>query len=49
MKRLVIVADHSLVVNSIRLALRQTAGFKVVGFIDGRMPAGPALSSSSPR
>jgi DNA-binding NarL/FixJ family response regulator len=48
MKRLVIVADHSLVVNSIRLALRQTAGFKVVGFIDGRMPAGPALAELKP-
>ncbi|MGZ4268280.1 MAG: LuxR C-terminal-related transcriptional regulator [Solirubrobacteraceae bacterium] len=36
MKRLLIVADHSLVVNAIRLALRQTAGFQVVGFVDGR-------------
>ena len=34
MKRLVIVADHSFVVHAIRLALRQTAGFQVVGFID---------------
>ena len=36
MKRLLIVADHVLVVDAIRLALRQTAGFQVVGFIDGR-------------
>ena len=36
MKRLMIVADHSLVVQAIRLALRQTAGFQVVGFVDGR-------------
>jgi DNA-binding NarL/FixJ family response regulator len=36
MKRLLIVADHSLVVHAIRLALRQTAGFQVVGFLDGR-------------
>ena len=36
MKRLMIVADHSLVVHAIRLALRQTAGFQVVGFVDGR-------------
>jgi DNA-binding NarL/FixJ family response regulator len=36
MKRLMIVADHSFVVHSIRLALRQTAGFQVVGFFDGR-------------
>ncbi len=36
MKRLMIVADHSFVVQAIRLALRQTAGFQVVGFFDGR-------------
>lgn len=36
MKRLLIVADHTLVVHAIRLALRQTAGFLVVGFLDGR-------------
>ena len=40
MKRLLIVADHSMVVDAIRLALRQTAGFQVVGFVDGRC-AGP--------
>jgi DNA-binding NarL/FixJ family response regulator len=34
--RLLIVADHTLVVHAIRLALRQTAGFQVVGFVDGR-------------
>ncbi len=38
MKRLMIVADHSFVVHAIRLALRQTAGFQVVGFFDGRGP-----------
>ena len=36
MKRLLIVADRSMVVHSIRLALRQTAGFEVIGFVDGR-------------
>jgi DNA-binding NarL/FixJ family response regulator len=36
MKRLLIVADHAMVVDAIRLALRQTAGFQVVGFVDGR-------------
>jgi DNA-binding NarL/FixJ family response regulator len=35
-KRLLVVADHSLVVQAIRLALRQAAGFRIVGFIDGR-------------
>ena len=39
MKRLMIIADHSLVVHAIRLALRQTAGFQVVGFVDGRQSA----------
>jgi DNA-binding NarL/FixJ family response regulator len=48
MKRLVIVADHSLVVHSIRLALRQTAGFQVVGFIDGRTPAGQSIAELRP-
>ena len=48
MKRLVIVADHSLVVHAIRLALRQTAGFKVVGFFDGRSPPRHALSELRP-
>jgi DNA-binding NarL/FixJ family response regulator len=35
MQRLLIVADHSFVAQTIRLALRQTAGFEVVGFLDG--------------
>ena len=48
MKRLVIVADHSFVVHAIRLALRQTAGFQVVGFIDGRTPADAALTELKP-
>lgn len=48
MKRLLIVADHSLVVHAIRLALRQTAGFKVVGFVDGRTPVGRALQEQRP-
>jgi DNA-binding NarL/FixJ family response regulator len=43
MKRLVIVADHALVADGIRLALRQTTGFQIAGFIDGRVPAVEAL------
>ena len=39
MKRLMIIADHSLVVHAIRLALRQTAGFQLVGLVDGRQSA----------
>jgi DNA-binding NarL/FixJ family response regulator len=48
MKRLLIVADHSLVAHSIRLALKQTAGFHVVGVIDGRMTARDALMDLRP-
>ncbi len=48
MKRLLIIADHSLVVHAIRLALRQTAGFKVVGFIDGRQSVSQHLIDAKP-
>jgi DNA-binding NarL/FixJ family response regulator len=48
MKRLMIVADHSFVVQAIRLALRQTAGFQVVGFFDGRGSVRDALTQLKP-
>ena len=48
MKRLIIIADHSLVAHSIRLALKQTSGFRVVGVIDGRMTARDALMDLRP-
>jgi DNA-binding NarL/FixJ family response regulator len=48
MKRLLIVADRSMVVHTIRLALRQTAGFEVVGFVDGRAPVRDALVEHRP-
>jgi DNA-binding NarL/FixJ family response regulator len=48
MKRLLIVADHTLVVHAIRLALRQTAGFKVVGFVDGRQEIAGHLAEQCP-
>ena len=48
MKRLLIVADHSLVAHSIRLALKQTAGFQVIGVIDGRDSATEALVDMRP-
>ncbi len=48
MKRLMIVADHSFVVQAIRLALRQTAGFQVVGFFDGRGSVRDALTQLRP-
>jgi DNA-binding NarL/FixJ family response regulator len=43
-----IVADHSFVVQAIRLALRQTAGFQVVGFFDGRNSISEALQQLKP-
>jgi DNA-binding NarL/FixJ family response regulator len=48
MKRLLIVTDHSLVAHSIRLALRQTAGFQVIGVIDGRVEAREVLEHLCP-
>jgi DNA-binding NarL/FixJ family response regulator len=48
MKRLIIVADHSLVVQAIRLALRQTAGFQVIGFVDGRQSVAATLAAHKP-
>lgn len=48
MKRLVLIADHPMVVDAIRLALRHTAGFRVVASLDGRVPAGEQLSDVRP-
>jgi DNA-binding NarL/FixJ family response regulator len=48
MKRLMIVAEHSFAVQSIRLALRQTAGFEVVGFVDGRKSIRDAVLQTNP-
>jgi DNA-binding NarL/FixJ family response regulator len=48
MRRLVIIAEHSLIVDAIRLALRQTAGFRIVGCVDGRHPVGAQLADLQP-
>lgn len=48
MKRLMIVADHMLVAQTIRLALRQTAGFEVIGFLNGRVALGPEVAGMRP-
>lgn len=48
MKRLLIVADHSFVVEAIRLALRRTAGFQLVGFVDGRAPVCERVAELTP-
>jgi DNA-binding NarL/FixJ family response regulator len=48
MKRLLIVADHSLILHAIRLALRQTTGFQILGCVDGRQPAQQRLVELQP-
>jgi DNA-binding NarL/FixJ family response regulator len=48
MKRLLIVTDHSFVMQAIRLALRQTSGLEVVGFFDGRESVSAALVELQP-
>jgi len=48
MKRLLVVADRSLAAHSIRLALRQTAGFEVTGFVGGGLPVRDALAVQRP-
>jgi DNA-binding NarL/FixJ family response regulator len=47
-KRLMIVADNSFAAQSIRLALRQTAGFQVVGFVDGSARITPRVGELNP-
>lgn len=48
MQRLVVIADNNMVVHAIRLALRQTAGFQVVGCVDGRAPVRSSLAQLQP-
>ena len=48
MKRLLIVADNTFAAQSIRLALRQTAGFQVIGFLDATSPISPRVAELTP-
>jgi DNA-binding NarL/FixJ family response regulator len=43
-----IVADNSFAAQSIRLALRQTAGFQVIGFVDGTVSISPKAAELGP-
>src|SRR4051794_3715042 len=43
-----IVADNSFAAQSVRLALRQTAGFQVIGFIDGSVPISSRAAELAP-
>ena len=48
MKTMVIVADSSFVIETIRLALRNSAGLKLLGKIDGRVSARGPLAEAQP-
>jgi DNA-binding NarL/FixJ family response regulator len=48
-KRLLIIADNSFAAQSIRLALRQTSGFQVVGFVDGAAPITSRVADLEPQ
>jgi DNA-binding NarL/FixJ family response regulator len=46
--RVLVIADDRMVARRIRLALRPTAGFELLGFADGRRPIGAVLLSTAP-
>jgi DNA-binding NarL/FixJ family response regulator len=48
MKSLVIVADSSFVIETVRLALRSSAGFTVAGEVDGRGPVAAPIAKTRP-
>jgi DNA-binding NarL/FixJ family response regulator len=47
-KRLMIVTDNSFAAQSIRLALRQTVGFQMIGFVDGMQPIAARAAEARP-
>jgi DNA-binding NarL/FixJ family response regulator len=47
-KRLMIVTDNSFAAQSIRLALRQTVGFQMIGFLDGMQPIAARAAEARP-
>lgn len=48
MKSVVIVADHTCVIEAIRNALRQTTGIRVLGFLDVRLAVTDAMAEAAP-
>jgi DNA-binding NarL/FixJ family response regulator len=48
MKAVVIVGDSSFIIETIRSALRHSAGLKVLGKVDGRASVGRAIGESQP-
>jgi DNA-binding NarL/FixJ family response regulator len=47
-KRLVIVADSSFVIETVRLALRNSAGLTILGMLDGRASVRRAIAEQQP-
>jgi DNA-binding NarL/FixJ family response regulator len=47
-KRLVVVADNSLIVEAIRIGLRKSGGFKLVGYADGRTTSARTILDAEP-
>jgi DNA-binding NarL/FixJ family response regulator len=47
-KKMVIVADSSFVIETIRLALRSAAGLNVIGKVDGRAPVRRPIAEAQP-
>jgi DNA-binding NarL/FixJ family response regulator len=47
-RRLLVIAEHPFVAEGIRLALRQTSGFRVIGFADGRREVGGRVTDAQP-
>jgi DNA-binding NarL/FixJ family response regulator len=48
MKSMVIVADSSFVIETVRLVLRSSGVFTVIGKVDGRGPVGTAIAEAQP-
>lgn len=48
MNSMVIVADSSFVIETVRLALRSSGCFRVIGKVDGRRPVGAAIREARP-
>jgi DNA-binding NarL/FixJ family response regulator len=48
MRSLVIVADQPLVVEAVRLAMRQTTGLQIIGHVRGTQPVAGAIARVSP-
>jgi DNA-binding NarL/FixJ family response regulator len=47
-KRLLLIADHSLTIEAIRLAIRQTADFQIIGQVDGHESVSAVLEEQRP-